>query len=173
MLEIISSAVLPVVLMLFIICALLRKINVFKAFLEGAEKGLFALIKIAPALIALTFAVKLIRGSGLLDVFVNISSPITSKLGIPAEIMPLALLRPISGSGSTALLTDMFEAYGPDSEIGLIASVLCCASETTFYTTAVYFGSCSVVKTRHTLPVALLADAASVLFSILFVKLLL
>ena len=173
MLEIVSSAVLPVVLMLFIVSALFRKVNVFRAFLEGAEKGLFALIKIAPALIALTFAVKLIRGSGLLDVFVNVVSPITSKFKIPAEIMPLALLRPISGSGSTALLTDMFEAYGPDSKIGLIASVLCCASETTFYTTAVYFGSCSVIKTRHTLPVALLADAASVIFSILFVELLL
>lgn len=173
MLEIVSSAVLPVVLMLFIACALFRKINVFKAFLEGAEKGLLALTKIAPALIALTFAIKLIRGSGLLDVFVNVISPITSRLGIPAEIMPLALLRPISGSGSTALLTDMFEVHGPDSKIGLMASVLCCASETTFYTAAVYFGSCSVVKTRHTLPAALLADAASVFFSILFVGLLL
>lgn len=171
MLELISAAILPCVILLFIGCGVFRRVDVFDAFLDGARKGLGALVKTAPALIALTFAVKLLRGSGLLDAFSVFVSPVCEFLGIPAEIMPLALLRPVSGSGSTALLTDMFEAYGPDSKIGLMASVLCCASETTFYTVAVYYGSCGIKKTRHTVPAALLADLASVIFSILFVNL--
>ncbi len=171
MLEVVSSAILPLVITVFIVCALFKRVDIFSAFTNGAEKGMKALVKIAPALVALTFAVKLLRCSGVLDMLCNFCSPVTEALGIPAEIMPLALLRPVSGSGSTALLTDMFETYGPDSKIGLMASVLCCASETTFYTAAVYYGSCGVLKTRHTLPAALISDFASVVFSILFVNL--
>ena len=173
MLDTVCSSVLPCVILAFIAAAILKRINVFEAFLAGASKGLDAMLKTAPALIALTFTVKLLRCSGVLDMVTKICLPITDFLGVPAEIMPLALLRPISGSGSTALLTDIFSVFGPDSKIGLMASVLCCASETTFYTAAVYFGSCSVHKTRHTLFVALASDFASVVFSILFVNLLL
>ena len=173
MLESFATYILPVTVLLFLLAGIRAKINVFDAFLIGAEKGLRSLIKTAPALIALTFAVKLLRGSGILDSLAEMTSPLCVKIGIPAEIMPLALLRPISGSGSTALLSDIFEAFGPDSKIGLLASVLCCSSETTFYTVAVYYGSCGVRFTRHTVLAAVIADIAAVVFSVLFVNLLL
>ncbi len=171
MLNAFSSFMLPVVVILFLVVGLIRKVNVFDAFLCGARKSLLAIYNIAPSLLALTLAVKMLRCSGLLDYFVSITSPLFTKLGIPVEIMPLALLRPISGSGSTALLTDMYETYGPDTKIGLMASVLCCSSETTFYTIAMYFGSCSIKDTRHTIIAALMADVSAVVFSVLFVNL--
>ena len=171
MLDVISSAILPCVVILFVVSALFKRINIFNAFIEGASKGLNTMIKTAPALIALTFTVKLLRDSGVLDIITSLFSSVTTFFGVPAEIMPLALLRPISGSGSTALLSDIFEAFGPDSKIGVMASVLCCSSETTFYTVAVYYGSCNVTRTRHTIFAAVMADVSAVIFSILFVNL--
>lgn len=168
---IINSA-LPIMLIAFIIAGLARRINVFDAFLKGAMKGIISLYRVAPSILALVFAVKLLRGSGLTDMVADFLEPVTSVIKIPSEIMPLALLRPISGSGSTALLADIFETSGPDSVVGLMASVLCCSSETTFYTIAVYYGACGIKKTRHTVIAAVCADIASVIFSVLFVNIL-
>ncbi len=171
MLETISSFVLPIVILLVVFAGVFKKVNIFEAFIVGAEKSLRSLFKVVPSLIALTLAVKLLRGSGVLKAITGLLAPLLSIVGLPAEIMPLALLRPISGSGSTALLADMFETYGPDSKIGLMASVLCCSSETTFYTVAMYYGSCGIKNTRHTIVAALAADVTAVIFSVLFVNL--
>ncbi len=171
MLETISSAILPIIIILFLFVGLYKRVDVFDAFLQGAKNSLLTIFKVAPSLMALVLAVKLLRGSSILDFITNVLTPVLSIFGFPAEIMPLALLRPISGSGSTALLADMFETYGPDSKLGLLASVLCCSSETTFYTIAMYYGSCSIKNTRHTILASLIADVAAVIFSVLFVNL--
>lgn len=169
----ISNLALPCFILLFLLAGFFKKINVFDAFLIGAKKGIVSTFKIAPSILALLIAVKLLRDSGIIDSLVNISAPFFEFLGIPPEVLPLAILRPISGSGSTALLIDTFENFGPDSKISLIASVLCCSSETTFYTIAVYYGACGITKIKHTLVAALCADVAAVIFSIAFVNLLL
>lgn len=168
----VSLVALPAIIILFIFAGLFKRVNVFEAFIVGAKKGMLSLYKIAPSLIALVVAVKLIRGSGLIDFLSNALSPMLNGLGVPSEIIPMALLRPVSGSGSTALLTDIFENFGPDSRIGLIASVLCCSSETTFYTITVYYGSCGIKNIRHTVLASIISDVSAVVFSILFVNLL-
>lgn len=169
----ISALALPVILLLFILAGAIKKVNVFSAFLKGAAGGMRSFVSVAPALIALVFGVKLFRSSGLIDLISGVVSPLTQKLGMPEGILPLALLKPVSGSGSTAMLCDIFDTYGTDSLTGLTASVLCCSSETTFYTIAVYYGSCKVSNTRHTVAAALCGDIAAVIFSILFVNILL
>ena len=168
----ISALALPLTIVLFVLSGMIKKVNVFEAFLEGAAKGMVSLYKIAPPLIALVIAVKLLRGSGLVDGLASLLSPVLSKLGFPAELIPMALLKPISGSGSTALLADILETNGPDTKIGLMASVMCCSSETTFYTIAVYYGSCGIKNIRHTVLASVMSDIASVIFSVLFVNLL-
>lgn len=165
------SYILPLMCVLFIVVGVLKKVNVFDAFIKGAENGLRSAIKIMPSILALIFAVKLLRESGVIDIFAGVAAPFLEKTGIPKEVLPMALLRPISGSGSSALLVDIFEAYGPDSYIGMLSSVICCSSETTFYTIAVYFGSVSIKNVRHTITAAICADIAAVIFSILFVNL--
>lgn len=168
----VASLALPLLIVLFIAAGVFKKVNVFDAFLAGAMNGLHSLLKIIPSLLALVFAVKLLRGSGLIDAISNVAAPLLQRFGMPAELLPMALLKSVSGSGSTALLTDILETHGADSVIGLMASVMCCSSETTFYTIAVYYGSVGIKHTRHTVAAALIADAASVIFSILFVNLL-
>ena len=171
--SLIASAVLPIMLVVFIGVGLYKRVDVFNSFLIGAVKGLKSLIKIVPSIIALVLAVKLLRGSGLIDSVSNLFSPLFKAIGVPSEVLPLALLKSISGSGSTALLSDIFEGFGSDSHIGLIASVMCCSSETTFYTIAVYYGAVNIKNTRHTIFAALMADLAAVIFSIMFVNILL
>ena len=168
----VASLTLPLLIVLFVAAGVFKKVNVFDAFLAGAMNGLHSLLKIIPSLLALVFAVKLLRGSGLIDAISNVAAPLLQRFGMPAELLPMALLKSVSGSGSTALLTDILETHGADSVIGLMASVMCCSSETTFYTIAVYYGSVGIKHTRHTVAAALIADAAAVIFSILFVNLL-
>lgn len=163
--------ILPLICLLFIFAGIFKKVNVFQAFIEGAGKGLKSAVKIIPSILALIFAVKLLRESGVIDFIAGAAAPFLAGIGLPQEVVPMALLRPISGSGSAALLADTFEAYGPDSYIGMLASVICCSSETTFYTAAVYFGSCNIKNTRHTITAAICSDIAAVVFSILFVNL--
>ena len=170
--ERVVSCVLPIMFILFIVSGLIKRVDVFEAFLFGAKDGIVSLWGIIPSVLALVFAVKLLRGSGIIELAVDCLSPIVGRIGIPAEVLPLGLLKSISGSGSTAMLSDIFETHGPDSVIGLMASVICCSSETTFYTTAVYFGSVGVKNMRHTVFAALVADAAAVIFSILLVNVL-
>ncbi len=166
----IASFALPAILILFVVTGAFKRINVFSAFFNGAADGMRSFVGVAPALIALVFSVKLFRSSGIIEFLSGFISPVTEKLGMPDGILPLALLKPVSGSGSTALLCDIFDTYGPDSITGLTASVLCCSSETTFYTIAVYYGSCKVSNTRHTIAAALCGDIAAVIFSVLFVN---
>ena len=140
-----------------------RGVNTFDAFLEGAREGLSTAVSITPALICLLTAVAMFKASGALDVLSWGLSPLAQAVGLPGEVIPLALLRPISGSGAMVLFNDLLAVYGPDSFIGRVASVMEGSTETTFYTIAVYFGAAGIKKTRHALPAALCADVTAFL----------
>lgn len=160
-----TSYIIPIVIVFILAYGLYKGVNVFDEFLIGAKEGLGTSVKIIPALIALLICVGMFKVSGGLDVLTYAISPITNLLHIPKEVIPLALLRPISGSGALCIYQDILANYGADSIVGRIASVLMGSTETTFYTIAVYYGACSIKKTSYTVPAALSADLAGFIVS--------
>ncbi len=162
----ISSLAMPLIILLIVFYALLEKNKVFDTFLVGAKEGLEIVLRIFPTLVGLFVAVGALRSSGILDLIISIIKPIIVLLNIPSEIMPLAMLRPISGSSSIAVATDIMKKYGVDSQIGLIASTIMGATETTLYTIAIYTGSIGIKNTRFVLMAALLADLIGILASV-------
>lgn len=165
------SYIIPVIVIAFAAVGIIRKVPVFEVFCDGALKGLKTILTIAPTLMGLITAVTMLRESGAIDALTSLISPFAEKLGFPAEIVPVALLRPVSGGGSTALLLDIFERIGPDSFAGKIVSVMAGSTETTFYAITVYYGSVGIKKIRHTLVAGLAADLTAVIFSVLTVRL--
>ncbi len=163
MLRTLSAGIMPVIFCVIIGYAAYCKIDIFDAFLAGAAAGLKTLFGILPALVGLVAAITMFRASGALDFLTALLAPVTRVLGIPAEIMPLALLRPVSGSGALAVVNNLLTANGPDSIVGRIASVVMGSTETTFYTLAVYYGSVGIRDSRYTVPAALLADVTGLL----------
>ncbi|HEX3026678.1 MAG TPA: nucleoside recognition domain-containing protein [Clostridia bacterium] len=167
----IGSYVVPFVILVIVLAGLLKKENVFDLFLNGAKEGISTAVGILPALIALMTGIAMFRASGAFDLIVAGLSPLGKLLHFPSEVVPLALMRPISGSGSLSILEYLLKTYGPDSFQGRVASVLQGSTETTFYTIAVYYGSVNVSKTRHTVPSALTAEFVGFIMSILSVRL--
>ncbi|MDD6309238.1 MAG: spore maturation protein [Clostridia bacterium] len=166
-----SSAAIPFTIAFIIFLGLYRGVPVFDAFLSGAKNGLKTSITILPSIIGLVCAVSMLRASGATDLLCHGLSCITEPLGFPTEVLPLSLLRPISGGASTAVLNDILNAYGPDSFAGRVASVIAGASETTLYTLAVYFASVKAKQTRHTLLAALLGSLFCMIASVIAVRL--
>ncbi len=165
------SFIIPLIVIAFVAIGLIKKVPVFEIFCQGAVSGLKTVLTIAPTLMGLITAVTMLRESGALDALTSLITPLAEKLGFPAEIVPVAILRPVSGGGSTALLIDIFERLGPDSFAGKIVSVMAGSTETTFYAITLYFGSVGVKKIRHTLVAGLMADLTAVIFSVLTVRL--
>ena len=157
----------PAFACIIVVFGLIKRVPVFDIFLKGAKEGMQILYSIAPTIIGLVFAVDLLRSSGAIDAICNFIEPVADYLGFPKEIVPMVLLRPVSGSGSTALLTSLYEQCGPDSFAGRVASVLAGSSETTFYAIAMYFGCIKVKKIRHTLFAAIIADITAAVMSVL------
>lgn len=143
----------------------LRRVDVYGALVQGAGQGLETLTRIAPALICLLTAVSMVRASGLLQALASWLSPVLGRLGLPPELLPLMLVRPISGSAALGVGADLINTYGPDSDLGRTAAVMLGSTETTFYTIAVYFSAAGITRTRYALPAALCADAAGFLAS--------
>lgn len=143
----------------------LRRVDVYGALVQGAGQGLETLTRIAPALICLLTAVSMVRASGLLQALASWLAPVLGRLGLPPELLPLMLVRPISGSAALGVGADLINTYGPDSELGRMAAVMLGSTETTFYTIAVYFSAAGITRTRYALPAALCADAAGFLAS--------
>lgn len=167
-----SALILPLLLALVAVCGLGKRVNIYAALTRGAEEGLTVLLHIVPALVGLLTAVHMFRASGAMDLLTGLCAPFLERLGIPAETVPLMLIRPISGSGALAVASDLMASHGPDSYIGRVAAVMMGSTETTFYTIAVYFGSAGIVRTRHTVPAALAADLTGFLAAALTVRLL-
>lgn len=168
MLDIISLGIVPLLVIIIVVHGYLKNVDIYDAFTEGALEGLKTAFKIIPNLIAIFIAIGIFRGSRALDMLIDLVSPITRLLKIPEEILPLILIRPLSGSGALGVVKDIISHYGPDSFPGIAASVLMGSSETIFYTMALYFGSIGVKDHGHTLRAALLSYTISV-FIILYI----
>jgi len=158
----ISDFLIPVTILFIVVFGCLQKVDIYEVFLEGAKEGLQTVIDILPTLIGLVMAVEVVRAGGLLDSMVEFLRPFSDAIGFPAELAPLSIVRLISSSAATGLLTDLFANYGPDSEIGRVASVMMSCTETVFYTMSLYFLSVGIKKTRWTLPCALLANIVGI-----------
>lgn len=172
MLNYISVLIMPTIIVLILTNGLLKKAPVFDQFLTGAKNGFSTSIKILPSLVGLIVAISMLRASGFFDIMCGLFAPILEKVGFPSELVPMALIRPISGSAALATVRDLLNTYGADSFIGRCASVMMGSSETTFYTLAIYLGSVGITKSKYTLKSALLADFAGIVLSVLFVSLL-
>lgn len=162
----IGVIIVPAMICTVVFYGFFKKINVYSAFTEGVIDGAKSVISVFPSLFALFIAVSVFRASGLVDFLAHLLSPLCRILHFPSELLPFALLRPVSGSGSLAMASDIFSQYGPDSFVGRAASVMMGSTETTFYTIAVYFGAAGTKNIRHTLKCALAADFFSMILSI-------
>lgn len=159
-------------LVLFIVgYGAMKKVKIYETFVEGAKEGFQIGVRIIPYLVAMLVAIGVFRAGGAMDVLTTLLSPVTSLIGMPAEAVPMALMRPLSGSGALGVMSETINAYGPDSLIGRLVAVMMGSGETTFYVLAVYFGSVSISRTRHAVPAGIIADLASILASVWLVNL--
>lgn len=163
----ISAIAMPMVILLIVIYGVIEKNKVYDTFLKGAKDGAKIVIRLFPTLLGIFIAVGALRTSGILDLIIGILSPIVNILKIPVEVMPLAILRPISGSASMAIATDIMANYGVDEKIGLIASTIMGSTETTLYTIAIYTSVVGIKKIRFVLIASLIADIVGMMVSIL------
>ena len=168
-----SNYVIPFFIALIMVIGLVKKVDVFSEFTEGAKENLKASVSVLPALIALMTAIGMFKASGAMELISTAISPLTSFLGFPEECIPLAIIRPISGSGALAVFENILTDVSPDSFAGRVASVIIGSTETTFYTIAVYYGITKVKKTRQALPASLAADFTGFVVSVLTVRMIL
>lgn len=162
----ISNLAMPLIILLIVTYGLIEKNKVFDDFLEGAKEGIEIVLNILPTLIGLFVAIGALRSSGILDIIIRFITPLLNVIHFPSEIMPLAMLRPISGSGSIAVATDIMKNYGVDSTIGIMASTIMGSTETTLYTIAIYTSCVKIKKTRFVLLASLVADVVGILVSV-------
>ncbi len=168
----IADLAIPAVLLAVICYGVLRGCPVFDCFMQGAREGLDTVLRIFPAMMAIMLALGVLRSSGALDLLRAAIEPATSAAGVPSEVVPLMILRPISGAGALAVFKDIIAEVGPDSFAGRVASVMQGSTETTFYTIAIYYGATRVKNTRHTLGAAAAGDISGFIMSVLTVGLL-
>ncbi len=166
----ISNLAMPLIILIIVLYSLMERKKAFDIFLDGAKDGLNIVLNIFPTLIGLFVAIGALRSSGILDLIINFITPILDILNFPSEIMPLAILRPISGSSSIAIATDIMKNFGVDSNIGIIAATIMGSTETTLYTIAVYTSSVKIKKTRFVLWAALTADVVGMLVSVMICR---
>ena len=170
--NLISFFVIPLMLVGFPLYGLYKRVPVYESFVEGAKEGFQVAVRIIPYLVAILFAVAMFRASGAMDALALFLSPILRPLGFPAEVLPMAIIRPLTGSGSAAIVVDMINRYGEDSIYVKMAAVMFGSTETTFYVIAVYFGAINIRKTRHAVPAGLIADISAMIFAVWSVRLL-
>ena len=170
--NIISILAIPGLIFIFIGYGAIKKVKVYEAFVEGAKEGFDVAVRIIPYLVAMLVAIGIFRAGGGMEILITILSPLTDFIGMPAEALPMAIMRPLSGSGSLGIMAEIIAVHGPDSFIGILVSTFFGSTETTFYVLAVYFGSVNIRNTRHALPAGLLADVAGILGAVFIVKLL-
>ena len=165
-----SKFIIPLMLVLIPLYGMIRRVPVYEEFVTGAREGFNVAVRIIPYLVAILFAVGMFRASGAMGYLEDWLRPYLAFIGIPPEILPMAITRPLSGGGSLAVLADMVKTHGIESIFVKISGVMYGACETTFYVIAVYFGAVNIKKTRHALPAGLIADLAGVLLAVYVVK---
>lgn len=159
----ISLYAIPALLLGIPLYGYIKKVKVYEVFVGGAKEGFDTAIRIIPYLVAMLAAIGIFRASGAMGYVVKLLSPITNLIGMPAEVLPMGIMRSLSGGGAEGMMVELFNTYGPDSLIGRMASVSMGSTETTMYCIAVYYGVAKVTKVRHTLSVGLLVDAISLI----------
>ncbi|MHB9039472.1 MAG: spore maturation protein, partial [Melioribacteraceae bacterium] len=162
----------PLIIISFVLFGVLKKVKIYEVFVEGAKEGFNVALRIIPYLVAMLVAIGIFRAGGAMEFLMIILSPATNLIGFPPEALPMALMRPLSGSGSLGIMSEVMSIHGPDSFIGILVSTIMGSTETTFYVLALYFGSVSIKRTRHAVAVGILADIAGILGALFIVKLL-
>ncbi len=165
-----SNYLIPAIVAIILIYAISKKIDIFDSFLHGVKEGIKTSINLFPTIFAMILAITLLTQSNIINELSSYLKPIFDKLNFPIETLPLAILRPISGSSSLAILNDILGKYGPDSLIGRIASVMQGSTDTTLYIIGLYFSSIGIKRIRYSLLVGLLADLISIILSVLIVS---
>jgi spore maturation protein B len=165
-LDAMSLWAIPVLLVTIPLVGLIRKVKVYDVFIEGAKEGFDVAVRIIPFLVGILVAIGMFRGSGAMDLLMAALRPLVTPTGFPPELVPLAILRSLTGSGSLAFTTDLIKTHGPDSLIARMAATMYGSSETTFYVLAVYFGAVGVRRTRHAVPAALIGDVVAAIAAV-------
>ena len=168
----ISVLAIPVLILIVVVVGAMRKVKVYEAFVEGAKEGFNVGVRIIPYLVAMLVAIGIFRASGAMEILASAVAPVTRLIGMPPEVLPMAIVRPLSGSGALGVMSEIIKTHGPDSLIGRMVSVMMGSSETTFYVLAVYFGAVNVVRTRQAVPAGIIADVTAMLASVWIVNLL-
>ena len=169
--DIVSKIILPIIIIAIILYGVKKKINVYDSFLDGAKEGLITTFNIFPAVIAMIFAINIFLDSNVLFIIIKIFNRLIGNINMPIEIIPMALLRPVSGTASLAIMNDIFINYGPDSFSGRLSSILQGCTDTTIYVIALYFGTVKVTKIRYSLWVGLFADLIGITMAIILTNL--
>jgi spore maturation protein B len=169
--NIISILAIPGIVLGIVGYGVIKKVKIYEAFVEGAKEGFNVGVRIIPYLVAMLVAIGIFRAGGAMEILSTIIAPVTKFIGMPSEALPMALIRPLSGSGALGVMSEIIKSHGPDSLIGRMVSVMMGSSETTFYVLAVYFGSVGISKTRQAVPGGIVADIVSVLMSVWLVNL--
>jgi spore maturation protein B len=169
---VLSVFVIPAMLVGIPLYGLVRRVPVYESFVTGGREGFDVAVRIIPYLVAILFAIAMFRASGAMEALATLLAPVLALVGMPAELLPMAIVRPLTGSGSAALVADLAATYGTDSLLTRMGATMFGSTETTFYVLAVYFGAVGVSKTRHALPAGLIADASAMLFAVWICRLL-
>jgi len=167
----ISLLAVPFMLAFFPLYAALKRVKVYEHFVEGAKEGFQVAITIIPYLVAILVAVGMFRGAGGIDLITKALRPVLDILHFPSELLPMCLMRPLSGSGTLGMFTELVKQFGPDSLIARTAGTIYGSTETTFYVIAVYFGAVNIRRTRHAVPAGLIADAVGMIASVIICRL--
>jgi spore maturation protein B len=170
-LNIISIAAIPSLIIFVLVFAAIKGIKIYEVFVEGAKEGFQVAVRIIPYLVAMLVAIGIFRAGGAMEMLGTLVGPVTNLIGMSPEVLPLAILRPLSGSGALGVFSELVTTHGPDSLIGRMASVMMGSTETTFYVMAVYFGSVSVYRTRHAVPGGLIADFVGLITAVFIANL--
>jgi spore maturation protein SpmA len=170
--QVISIVAIPLIIFVFVLFGVIKKVKIYEEFVEGAKEGFNVAVKIIPYLVAMLVAIGIFRAGGAMEFLILLLKPITSLIGFPPEALPMALMRPLSGSGSIGLMTEIISVHGPDSYLGILTSTFLGSTETTLYVLAVYFGAVNIKRTRHAAIAGLLADVAGILGALFIVNLL-
>lgn len=166
-LNILSLYSLPTIILIILGFSIYKKVPVYETFISGAKEGFKVGIMIIPYLVAILVAIGMFRASGAIDMLTQLVAPILNKISMPSELLPLAIIRPLSGSGALGIMSEIATTHGPDAIITKMAAVMVGCSETTFYVLTVYFGSVGITKFRHALWAGIIADIFSIILSVL------
>ena len=170
--NVISQLIIPVFILLVVLYGVGKKVRVYDCFVAGAKDGIAVVVKIFPYLLAIFVAVKAFQASGAMDLAKGLFHGLLASLNIPLEVIPIALVKPLSGSASIGVFSDIVKTTGPDSPASLIAAVIMGSAETTFYVLAVYLGAVGIRKTRYLVPVCVISDLVGIVLAIAIVKIL-